>query len=609
MAIVQLTKEQLEGKWQFVQNYLSAKNNASASSVDANANVTSKNVATMKAEINKDFEVQEKRYFVSKFISKLFGEDTEKAYHKDIEDHLIYVHDESGIFYPYCASISMYPFLSNGMRPLGGESDAPKHLHSFCGSFNNLVYATAAQFAGAVATVEFLLYLDYYAAKDFGKKYLKKNSKEIENALQGIVHCINQPAVARGSQSVFWNVGVLDHHYLKHLFEDFVFPDGTSPDLERLYELQKFFLTWLNKERSRALLTFPVVTASMLCDDEKPLDNDFSDFIAKEMAEGNLISIYQSDSVDSLSSCCRLRNALAENVFSSTLGAGGIMTGSLNVITINCNRLVQSAVVKGIVSEDDILKKLKEVLERVYKYQVATKEYLTMFKDAGLMPVYDEHFLDMSKQFLTIGLNGLVEAAEFLGMSPVYTDNKYVQFVENFLKTIRDHNKKFSKHYHVSFNTEFVPAENAGVKNYNWDKEDGLVVNPERNCYNSYLYDPAADNISIIDKMRLHGEEVADCLDGGSAVHLNLEEHPTKEAYKKLMCVAAKTKCKYWVTNILSTACEDCGRITKSTRQSCSYCGSPNISYVTRIIGYPKKISCFSEARQIEASKRFYHKS
>ena len=603
-TFVKLSQKQLEQKYLFIQNYKNANNAAEGSNVDANSNVVNKNVATLMAEINKDINVQIKRFCVTKEIEKLFGKELAEEYNRQIEAHEIYVHDESAVF-PYCVSITMYPFLLNGLKGLGGDSVAPKHLDSFCGSFINLCFALSSQFCGALATVEFLMCFDYFARKDFGKDYLVTNTKKVEQCFQQIVYSLNQPASARGYQSIFWNISVFDKNYLKSLFGEFVFPDMTTPDFDSITKLQSFFMNWFNEERRKALLTFPVVTAAMVVDENGPIDEDFLDMCAEQASKGNSFFNYESDSVDSLASCCRLRNELQDNTFSYSLGAGGTQSGSLNVITININRLVQDAVKQGIKIED----KLKEQVQKIHKYQLATKNFFKGFLEANMLDAYKEGYIDMNKQFMTIGINGVVEAAEFCGLE-VSNNEGYKKWTSNLLKVIYEENKKAKAEYNIMYNTEFVPAENLGVKNYNWDKKDGYKVSENRVCYNSYLYKVEDSEIDPIDKFFLHGKENLQYLDGGSALHLNLEEFPTKESYKKLYNVAAKVGCNYWTWNVKCTICEEknCGYIDKRTLDHCPKCGSKNISYGTRVIGYLRKINNFSPERQKEADKRFYSK-
>lgn len=604
-TFVKLTQKQLEQKFQFIENYKKANNAASGSNVDANSNVASKNVATLMAELNKDINVQVKRYCVSRKIESMFGKDLADEYNRQIESHEIYVHDESATSLPYCVSITMYPFLLNGLRGLGGDGVAPKHLASFCGSFINLCFALSSQFAGAVATVEFLMCFDYFARKDFGDNYLETHKKEIENSFQQILYSLNQPASARGYQSVFWNISIFDRNYLESLFGEFVFPDFSKPDFDSITKLQKFFMVWFNEERRRALLTFPVVTAAMVVDENGPKDEAFVDMCSELASKGASFFNYESDSVDSLASCCRLRNELQDNTFSYSLGAGGTQSGSLNVITININRLVQDAVKQGVSIED----KLKEQVQKIHKYQIATKEYLKGYLESGMLDAYKEGYIDINKQFMTIGINGLLESAEFMGLTPNNNED-YKKFTSKLLSVIYNENKEGKNLYKTLFNTEFVPAENLAVKNYNWDKNDGYKVPETRNCYNSYLYKVEDTEINPIDKFFLHGKENLQYLDGGSALHLNLEEYPTKETFRKLYNLAAKLGCNYWTWNVAVTVCEEpgCGYIDKRTLQKCSKCGSVHVSHATRVIGYLRKVNNFSPERQLEADKRFYAK-
>ncbi len=590
--MIRLDPEQLNQKLSFINEYIQAKNAADGSKLDANANVTQKNIATMEQELMKDFFVQINRAKVSGKIRELFGQDLADEYLRQIEAHEIYVHDETSLK-PYCVSVTMYPFLREGLSKLGGESQAPKHLASFCGSFINFVFAVSSQFAGAVATVEFLTYFDYFAHKDFGENYLETHRKEIENHLQQVVYSINQPAAARGYQSVFWNISIYDQYYFDAMFGNFIFPDFERPNWESTAKLQRFFMRWFNQERTKAILTFPVVTAAMLTEQGKCKDSAFADEVAQELAEGNAFFIYQSDNPDSLASCCRLRNEIADHTFSYSLGAGGVATGSINVITINMNRLVQDG------------RDLATEVSKIHQYQYAYRKLMEEYLEAGMLPVYDAGFISLDKQFLTIGINGMVEAAESQGLTVGYNP-EYMAFVQERLKIIFQANQAASKKYGVKFNTEFVPAENLGVKNAKWDKADGYFV--PRECYNSYFYVVEDEEINALDKFLLHGKELIEWLDGGSALHLNLDEALPQSGYRSLLDIAAKTGCNYFCVNVKITICNECQHIDKRTRHQCAKCGSSNIDYGTRVIGYLKRVSAFSSARQKEHGLRFYHR-
>lgn len=589
--MIRLTEEQITQKINFIDHYLNSANAADGSKVDANANVTSKNIATMEAELNKDINIQVNRALVKQKIASLFGEELANEYIRQIESHEIYVHDETSLK-PYCTSISMYPFLLDGLTKLGGESRAPKHLESYCGEFVNLVFAVSSQFAGALATVEFLLYFDHFAVKDYGENYLIEHKKLIENHLQHVVYAVNQPAAARGYQSVFWNISIYDDAYFESMFGNFVFPDMIKPKWESVKRLQSFFMKWFNKERKKAILTFPVVTAAMLVKNGAPVDTDFTEMCAKELSEGNSFFIYQSENADSLASCCRLRNEISDNTFSYSLGAGGVSTGSINVITLNMNRLVQQDV------------NIVDQIRKVHKYQVAFRQLINEYEQAGMLPVYQAGFISLEKQFLTIGINGMAEAAESKGIK-VGNNKTYKDFVNQYLKAIYQENRIAKLEYGYMFNTEFVPAENLGIKNAKWDREDGLFV--PRDCYNSYFYIVEDESINSLDKIMLHGKEIIQYLDGGSALHLNLEETPNKEGFKKLINATAKAGCNYFCFNIRITICNECSHIDKRTLTECSKCKSKNVDHATRVIGYLKRVSNFSSGRQTEHGLRHYH--
>lgn len=597
----------LNEKKQFIKDYAKAKNAATGSKYDANANVTEKNIVTLNGELFKGDVIKVNRAILTDKIRELYGEELAKEYIRMLEQHLLYKHDETSIM-PYCVAITMYPFLLEGVQPIGGLSARPKNLDSFCGMFVNLVFAISSQFAGAVATGEFLMYFDYFARKEWGDDYWKRPEemvdkhrnidKTLEQKFQQIVYSINQPAAARNFQSVFWNISYFDKNYFEGIFGEFYFPDGTQPQWESLSWLQKKFAKWFNEERTKCILTFPVETMALLTNGEDVVDEEYADFTAEMYSKGHSFFTYMSDSPDSLSSCCRLRNEVTDNQFSYSLGAGGIATGSKSVMTLNINRLVQDAVNNGY----DMIEYLRENVKKVHKFQTAYNELLKDYLKDGLLTVYTAGFIDMKKQYLTIGVNGVIEAAEFLGI-PVNDNPTYREFMQSILKTISDENRK-ARTKELMFNTEFVPAENLGVKHANWDRKAGYVV--PRDCYNSYFYAVEDTSLTVLDKFKLHGKEYVQYLDGGSALHMNLDEHLSKEQYRNLLRVAAVNGTNYFTFNIPNTICNDCGHIDKRYLKECPKCGSKNVDYATRVIGYLKRISNFSQARQEEASRRFY---
>ena len=603
-------RETLE-KMLFLSEYMESANAATSSKFDANANVEHKNIATLIGELPKSNFIRLNRRLLTERIKKMYDKELADRYIDMLTHHFIYKNDETSLA-NYCASITMYPWLISGTKSIGGNSTAPTNLKSFSGGFVNMVFMVSSMLAGACATPEFLMYMNYFIGKEFGQDYWKRADEVVDLSLkkrtldkvitdyfEQIVYSLNQPTGARNYQAVFWNVAYYDRYYFESIFGGFYFPDGSQPDWDGLSWLQKRFMKWFNKERTKTMLTFPVETMALLTDkDGNCLDKEWGDFTAEMYSEGHSFFTYMSDNADSLSSCCRLRNEITDNGFSYTLGAGGVSTGSKSVLTINLNRCIQYAVNHKM----PYLQYLGDVIDLCHKVQLAYNENLKELQQHGMLPLFDAGYINIGRQYLTIGINGLVEAAEFMGLQITPNDD-YLHFVQGILGLIEKYNRQY-RTKEVMFNCEMIPAENVGVKHAKWDREDGYFV--PRDCYNSYFYVVEDDSLTILDKFKLHGAPYIEHLTGGSALHMNLEEHLSKEQYLKLLQVAAKEGCNYFTFNIPNTVCNDCGHIDKRYLKECPNCKSHNVDYMTRIIGYLKRVSNFSQARQEEAARRYY---
>lgn len=624
----------------YMNEYSQSNENAATSSeTDANANVTMKNVANLEGEVYKTTNRVIQRQRMKDKLNEMYPE-VAKKYEEDLNSHVIYTHDEATtpVLKQYCMAVSLYPLMMEGVGNIDGITPTPPNdLQSFSGQVTNLIFLLSSQCKGAVAVGEYFIALNYYIVQEFGPNWYEKLdvvtttdhcSKQrtvrdaIYKAFKQFIYGVNQPAGNRSYQSPFTNVSYYDHTYFDSLFGEFYYPDGTKPQWEAVDCLQRLFMKFFNKLRTKQILTFPVETMAMVYDPKTNdiIDKDYKDFTAEMYAEGHSFFAYISDSADSLASCCRLRNGLAENTFNPTSGLTGVMTGSCNVITLNINRIVQDWYNKEfypkwgtsiINNEEWTTKGLKDylvkILERVYKYHIAFKTMLYELEDKGMFAASNGGYIHISKLYSTIGINGLNEAARFLGMT-VGNNKEYIEFLQLVLGTIKEQNKIHSIHdanRPFLFNSEVVPAEGLGGKNYNWDKEDGYWVPEDENLYNSYFYD-AHDDTSVLDKFILHGRQTYQYTDGGSAAHINLEDHLSKEQYLKLIDFAIANGTNYFTFNIPNSKCDDCGYITKHPITECPKCHSKNITQYTRVIGYLRPIKSFGKDRQIEASHRTY---
>ena len=517
---------EVRDKLKFLIDYCNAANPATGSKYDANANVENKNIATLIGELPKSNFIRLNRRLLCDRIKEMYGKELADRYIYLLEHHFIYKNDETCLA-NYCASITMYPWLLEGTKSIGGNSTRPTNLKSFCGGFINMVFIVSSMLSGACATPEFLMYMAYFIAQEYGEDFYKRADevvdlserhrtldKIITDCFEQVVYSINQPTGARNFQAVFWNISYYDKYYFESIFGEFHYPDGSQPDWNAVSWLQKRFMKWFNKERTKTVLTFPVETMALLTKDGDVIDQEYADFTAEMYSEGHSFFTYMSDNADSLASCCRLRNEIQDNGFSYTLGAGGVSTGSKSVLTVNLNRCVQEATRQG----KPYLDFVADVVDLVHKVQLAYNENLKDLQKRGMLPLFDSGYINIARQYLTVGVNGMVEAAESLGLT-ISDNEEYLNFVQGILGTIEYYNKKY-RTKDVLFNCEMIPAENVGVKHARWDREDGYYV--PRDCYNSYFYIVEDTNTHILEKFRLHGRKYIEHLTGGSALHMNL---------------------------------------------------------------------------------------
>lgn len=628
----------IRDKIKYIHNYSSSNKSATnLSNTDDNANSSQKNVASLESEVYKDINRIIQRNEMKSLLAEI-NSPYKDDYIRDVEHHIIYPHDEasSPVKKPYCSAYTLYTLLVDGTTNVDGtRNHAPRHLSSFCGQFQNLVFLLSAQKKGAGAYGEFFNFFDYFCRKEWGDQYYTKEDviitnehclerrtigQTIDQYFQSITHYINQPAQNRGYQSPFTNFNVFDRYYWHSLFDDFVFPDGSRPIWESVSWLQRRYMKWLNKERTQTLLTFPVMTVCLLTEDNDVKDKEYKDFVTTQWTEGDSFFVYLSDNADSVSSCCRLRNEITDNTFSSTTGMTGVQTGSCNVITLNLNRIIQDwARMMGVTDKENapVLYKemmkgtsfedyLKSILDRVYEYQRAYKTGLYQLSEKGMLPQTKAGYISLDRLYCTIGVNGHNEAARFLGMK--VSDNKeYMDFVTFLFSTINEYNKQNSSKKFM-FNLEIVPAESLGVKNYNWDKEDGYWVPEDKNLYNSYVYD-VHDDTSILEKIRMQGGKVAKSISGGQAAHLNLQENLSKEQYTKLLEYAVKVGNNYITFNVPQTQCDSCSFIAKYPFDKCPKCGSTHVTQWSRVIGYLRPVKTWSDSRQEEWKHRYFANS
>ena len=631
----------IRGRLNYMEQYSTSSSNASSSSeTDANANVSMKNVANLEGEVYKATNRIIQRQRMKDKLYKLYPE-VAKKYEEDLNNHIIYTHDEAStpVLKPYCMAVTLYPLMMDGVGKIDGITpSAPNDISSFSGQVTNLAFLLSSQCKGAVAFGDYFVTLNYYVVKEFGDNWYEKldciSTSEhhviprtvkdsIEKGMKQFIWGVNQPAGNRSYNSPFTNVSWYDRYYFESLFGNFHYPDRSKPKWEQVDTLQRMFMALMRRIRLIKPITFPVTTMALVHNNKEYLDKDYKELCAEEWAKGGSFFCYTSDNPSSLASCCRVLNEMSNNTFSSTTGMTGVMTGSCNVITLNINRIVQdwynqynTPLIKTrdfIKFSDENKNSLKNyiinILDRVYKYHIAYKTMLYDLEERGMLAPSNGDYIYIKKLYSTIGIIGYTEAAKFLGLE-ISNNKDYKEFLQLILGTIKEQNKLHSikdKKRPFLFNSEAVPGEGLGIKLYNWDKEDGYEVPEDQNLYNCYFYNPWSTNTSVLDKIKLHGKDIAYYTDGGQACHINLDTHLSKEQYIKLLDVAKNEGCNYFTFNIPISECKDCNHIVNAPIKECPKCGSHNIKYYTRIIGYLTAVDNWSAERQEEFKHRKYY--
>ena len=626
----------------YINKYSSSGDNAStASETDANANVSMKNVANLEGEVYKKSNRVIQRQRMKDKLKELYPEVT-KQYEKDLENHIIYVHDEASSPVPkkYCLAASLYPLMTEGVGNVDGVTPTPPNdIQSFSGQVTNLTFLLSSQAKGAVALGEYIIALNYYVIAEFGPKWYDKLDVIISNehalkkytiksyirkGMKQFIYGVSQPAGNRSYNSPFSNISYYDKTYFHALFDEFFYPDGTQPEWKAIDTLQRIFMELHRELRLIKPLTFPVTTMAMVYDGTDVIDKEYKELCAEEWAKGGSFFCYLSDNPSSLASCCRVLNEITDNTFSSINGLQGVMTGSCNVITLNLNRIVQDWArqkAKTVEDNDGILdssvnvpcltglkKYLISILERVYKYHIAYKTILYELEDKGMFADSNAGYIYLKKLYSTIGLIGYCEAAQFLGMK-ISNNEEYKNFLKLIFGTVKEQNKLHSIHDKKRpflFNSEAIPGENLAVKLYEWDKKDGYFVPEDQNLYSSYFFLQWDKEIPILDKLRLHGKYINSACDGGQACHIHLEEHLSKEQYLKIIDFCIKEGVNYFTFNIPVSECKNCGHVVNAPIKTCPLCGSDKIDWWIRIIGFLRPISTWAAPRQLESKKRVY---
>jgi ribonucleoside-triphosphate reductase len=582
---------------EFSKNFFSSKV-ASDASVDANANVDDTSVITYTVELPKPFFKLNSYYILWKELRRLYSLEIAN---KIVEMQLtgdIYIHDFHGFAagQPYCFNYSTYDILTKGLPMVKKvKSIPPKHLHAFKSQLEQFVIIASNSTLGATGLADLLVILSYFTKNILETKsdahYNFKTQEDcwtyIKEMLTSFIYSVNFSL--RANQSPFTNVSVYDKYFLTKLCEDYIFPDGSSPDIEIVKKIQGIYLDIVNTEMERTPLTYPVTTACFSVDENKNIqDEEFLDFIAEKNKKYGFINIY-CGSTSTLSSCCRLRSESDSEYFNS-FGAGSSKIGSLGVCSINLPRLA----IKSKENKSVFMENLLEIVSVCSKVNNSKRKVIEKRIKNGNEPLYTYEFMDLARQYSTVGLNGINECIELMNENILEENGQ--NFLIEILDSINTENKKYEKQYNSPHNVEQVPGENMSIK---LAEKDKLLGYQEKYNIYSNQFIPLTTNADLLDRIYLQGM-FDKHFTGGAICHINVESRiKDKEKIKNLIRETAKCGVIYSAINYNLQECEE-GHMTVGRKNICSICGKPIINNYSRVVGFVTNTKNWHKVRREE---------
>jgi len=589
----------------FSKEFFSATTTADAS-VDANANVTDTSNIAYGIELPKPFFKLNSYFMLWKHMRRLYGLEVANT---TVEKQLtgdIYINDFHGIAAgsPYCFNYSTYDIMLLGLPMVDKiKSIAPKYLYSFKSQLEQFVVIASNSTLGAAGLADLLIVMSYYVKNilnngtDAGFKFsgIEDCWKYVRETLVSFVYTINQPM--RGNQSPFTNVSIYDDAFLESLCPQYIFPDGSTPDLNLVKELQELFLDVMNEEMRRTPVTFPVTTACFSVDDGRNInDEEFVKFIAEKNSEFGFINFYMGKS-STLSSCCRLRSE-TDNEYFNSFGSGSSKIGSLGVTTVNLPRLA----FRSGGSEAKFFEDLKDLVGTAARVNHTKRSIIKSRIESGNLPLYSLGFMELSKQYSTLGVNGLNECVEIMGYDIL---NEYGQdFVIRMLNFINEENDKYQKTYKTPHNCEQIPGENVSIKLA--DKDRFLGYNDKYDIYSNQFI-PLVTKADLLDRIRLQGLFDGH-FSGGAICHLNLEEK-VEDTSKVVDLIkhCAKSGVIYFALNMNLQRCVE-GHMSVGKKEYCAVCGKEVIDNYTRVVGFLTNVKNWHKVRREQdyPERQFY---
>lgn len=593
----------------FIDNFVDKQNVADAT-IDANANAGTKDVCSLEEEMSKPHSKLLAFNKIFYEINKKYGFNTANDWLRNEWDGHFYMHDaSSSTMKPYCFAYDIEKLVQNGLYFVDRfNNQPPKHLVTYTDFVGEFVSWTSNRTSGACGLPSFLIYSFYFWKKDVDDGYYTDTPERYrDQEFQRIIYKLNQPYL-RVNQSAFTNFSIFDRPYMEALFGGKEFPDGTFiiDYIDDLIEYQKAFMNVVSEIRSQNMMTFPVLSFSLLRQNGKFVDEDFAKWCCKHNMRWADSNFFVSDDITSLSNCCRLISDVKNLGYFNSIGGTALEVGSVKVNTINLARIAYEND-----TEEGYCNDLKDKVILCVKALDCVRHIIARNAEKGLLPNYTKDVMSMNSQYNTIGIIGVYEALQKFGYTyqdefgNTFYSDEGLAFAKKILKTITEVKDDFAKDKDYSINIEEIPAERAAA----------ILMEKDRFFYPNEKYDlplygnqwiPLGIKTTLQEKIRLSAELDKAC-SGGSIAHINLDAPLTDfDTAWNLLNYIADAGVVYFAFCLRISACNNNHGFYGDV---CPYCGEPKTTTYQRVVGFLTPEQTYSKERKAEFEMRDWFKT
>ena len=588
----------------FIDNFVDKQTVADAS-IDGNANVGTKDICSLTAEMSKPHSKLLAFNKIYHEINKKYGFKTANEWLANEWDGHFYLHDAASTTYvPYCFAYDIENLVNKGLYFVENfNAQPPKHLVTYTDFVGEFVSWTSNRSSGACGLPSFLIYSYYFWKKDCENNYYVQSPEYYrDQEFQRIIYKLNQPYL-RVNQSAFTNFSIFDRPYLEALFGGKTYPDGTFviDEIDNLIEYEKAFMNIVSEIRSQNMMTFPVLTYALLRKNGKFVDEEFAKWCCKHNMKWADSNFFISDDITSLSNCCRLVSDVKNLGYFNSIGGSALEVGSIKVNTINLARIAYESD-----TQDDYIKELREKVVLDLKALDAIRGIIQRNIEKGLLPNYTHKIMNMSSQYNSIGIIGIYEALQKFGMTykdefgyTYYTDEG-VEFAKKILAVINEEKNKFTEDKDYSANIEQIPGERAA----------SILMQKDMFFYPNQVYElplygnqwiPLGVKTSIQEKVKLSATLDKAC-NGGSIAHINIDApfNDFDTAWNLLNYIADAGVVYFAFCTRISACANNHGFYGNK----CPICGGDKVTTYQRIVGFLTPEKTYSKERKAEFSMR-----